>query len=85
MKTFYVRIVWRKSLNINLTLDEMRQVPTTKHSLWHYHEELIQVDYTPGAADFDEEKFRKFQMRSLKRQFKNVVSVSIMNDVSMLK
>ena len=81
MRTFYIEIVTEKPLKNRLTLEEERQVPTHYLSFMEYETKIIRVDYKPGGKNFNENLFKKLALESIKKHYKKVVKIEVMDEV----
>ena len=68
MKELFFKVTIAESIEVPLSLAEMRQNPTHSMYVAQYHEKLINVMYTP-ANGFNEIQFIQLMKRKLKKEF----------------
>lgn len=71
------KIIVKKEMSIDLTIDEIRKFPTHKSLYYLFDEKMIIVEYKP-IVDMDHQGFKKLLIDKFKKQYNahSVVLVS---------
>lgn len=77
MREVIFKIIIKQEIEIDLTIDEIRDYPTYNNCFFRFEEKMIVIEYNP-VADFDKKGFETMMKNKVREQF-NAYSIEIVN------